>query len=68
MIVLRESYANIGEKRLKGDVIKENKHTTWMNFYPPKKMLERAKDLRITLKPIMHIKRHNKKHRVNRFA
>jgi hypothetical protein len=68
MIVLRESFANIGERRVKGDVVKENHHTVWMNFYPPKEWIEKARDFNIVLKPMLHIKRHIKKHNVNRFA
>ena len=68
MIVLRESYANIGDARLKGDVIKDNAKTVWMNFYPTKEQIQKALDMRYTLLPIMYIKRHYVKHKVNRFA
>ena len=68
MIVLRESYANIGDTRLKGDVIKDNAKTVWMNFYPTQEQMQKARDMRYTLLPIMYIKRHIKKHKVNRFV
>ena len=68
MIVLRESYASISGKRLKGDVVKENHHTTLMIFHPPKEVREQLLKMNIYPKSTPPIKRHNKKHKVNRFA
>lgn len=67
MLILFEAYANIGELRLKGDVLKENALTVLMRFHPPEELKARIlKETGIHLTPTKIVKRHKIKHRVSR--
>jgi hypothetical protein len=68
MIVHYQAFANIGKLRLRGDLVKENQHTVWMIFHPPKAVRAKLAEKGILASAIGPIKRHKRKHGVSRFA